>query len=83
MKMPNGIKAVIPVSYQEEKTNKALIDYFQSDQNPDATPATYIKVFKAPDPDPDQPLIGSLQDRFTDTPLKLQSIIQKQNDSIQ
>ena len=36
MKIPNGLKTVMMVLAEEEKTNKALIYAFKSVQNPDA-----------------------------------------------
>ena len=74
MTKPNGLKPVIPVLAEEQKTNKALIADFQSSKNPDATPASHITVVNSPAIA--TPLIGSLEARFSDTSVKLQNILQ-------
>ena len=83
MKMPNGLKTIMLVLDEEERTNKDLISAAQSDQTTGATPAPHIAVFKYPSPAPSQPLIGSLKSCFPDTSVKLLSTLQNnKNDSI-
>ena len=70
MMITNGLKTVVLMLSEEDKTNKALIGPFQSNKitNPQIT------VFKAPAPA--QPLIGYLQAQFLDTSVELQIILQ-------
>ena len=71
--MSNGLNNVMLLLAKKQKTNKALIDGFNSVQNPDTTPYPHIKV--ANYHYPAKPLIGSLYACFPDTSVKLQSII--------
>ena len=81
MKTPNGLKIVMSVSDEEEKTNKSLNVDFQYAQTPDATAATQVTVYNSPDHA--APLIESLHAHLPDNSVKLQSILQKnKNDSI-
>ena len=65
VKTSNGLKTVMLVLDEGEKTNKNLIDAFNSVQTTDATTTPYIKVldFTAPD----KTLIGYLQTIFLTT----------------
>ena len=81
MKTPNGLKTVILVLSEEEKTNKASMSHFNSVKNLDGTPVPHITVVNAPDTN--TPLIGSVQDCFPATSVKPQIIIQNnKNDFI-
>ena len=60
MKTLNGIKTVMSVLAEEEKTNRALIASFQYDQTPDDT--FYPQITEVNDPTTDLLLIGPLQD---------------------
>ena len=71
MNTQNGLKTFMSVLAEEQKTNKYLIYDFQSTKTPDTTPAPQITVVND-----HTPLIGSLQDRFLATLVKLQSILQ-------
>ena len=71
MKTLNVLKTSMLVLAEEEKTNKSLIYDFQSTQTLNATTSPQITVINAP-----TPLIGTLQDRFPATSVKIQSIIQ-------
>ena len=74
--MPNGLKNVMSVLADEEKTNKALIADFQPAQTTDATNDPQITVAKYPATNPAQSLIGSPQARLPDTSVNLQIIHQ-------
>ena len=47
METPNGLKAVMPVLSEGQKTNKYLVAALRSYQTPYATPDPHITVVKA------------------------------------
>ena len=71
IKTQNGLKTVMSMLAEEQKTNKYLIYAFQYTHTTYATPTPHIKVVNDP-----TPLIGSLQARFLDNSVKIQSILQ-------
>ena len=76
MKTPNGLKTVMTVLAEEEKSNSALIAALQANPMPQQGTVTLPPAPTAPAPAPPQaPTVGSVQASFPATSLKLQSIL--------